>query len=138
MPTGTVGTRHQSPLGFGDPSAAGEDDGEHGNGGDDGDTRAQEAIFGVAAEGQRNANRLSGDGRRDGDGDADQGRGGHGGGEDCSGRRLNGRSHGGQSHRDGDDDINVVRRLRSVGTATGKRVSWDTGVGEWKRCQAVT
>jgi hypothetical protein len=25
-----------------------------------------------------------------------------------------------------------------VGTATGKRVSWDTGVGEWKRCQAVT
>jgi hypothetical protein len=23
-----------------------------------------------------------------------------------------------------------------VGTATGKRVSWDTGVGEWKRCQA--
>jgi hypothetical protein len=75
------------------------DGGEHGNRGDDGDAIAREATLEVAAE---------------------QGRGGRGGGEDRSDRRLNGRRHGGEIHRDGDGDIDAVPRLRSVGTATGK------------------
>jgi hypothetical protein len=100
MPTGKVGTRFQFPLRIGDQSAAEGDGGEHSNRGDDGDAIAREAILEVAAE---------------------QGRGGRGGGEDSSDRRLNGGRHrGGQSRRDGDGDIDVVRRLRSVGTATGK------------------
>ena len=114
-PTGTVGTRFQFPLGFGEPSAAGEDGGEHGNRGNDGDARAQEAKVGVAAEGQRNDSRLFGDGRRAGDHDADQSRGCRGGGEDRSGRRLNGHSHGsGQSHCKGGGDINVVQTAQDV------------------------
>ena len=36
-------------------------------------------------------------------------------GEDRSDRRLNGRCHGGELHRDGDGDIDVGPRLRSVG-----------------------
>jgi hypothetical protein len=63
------------------------DGGEHGNRGDDGDAIAREAILEVAAE---------------------QGRGGRGGGEDRSDRRLNGRRHGGEIHRDGDGDIDAV------------------------------
>ena len=70
------------------------DGGEHGNRGDDGDAIARETILEVAAE---------------------QGRGGRGGGEERSDRRLNGGSHGGEIHRDGDGDIDAVPRLRSVG-----------------------
>jgi hypothetical protein len=84
---------------FGDPSAEEGDGGEHGDRSDDGDTRAREAILEDAAE---------------------QGRGGRGGGEDSSDRRLNGRSHGGEIYRDGDGDIDIVRRLRSMGTAKCK------------------
>ena len=87
MPIGEVGTRFQFPLRIGEPSAAGGDGGEHGNRGDDGDAIAREAILEVAAE---------------------QGRGGRGEGEDRSDRRLNGRSHGGEIHRDGDGDIDAV------------------------------
>jgi hypothetical protein len=80
-------TRFQFRLGIGDQSATGGGDGEHGNRGEDGDAVAREATLEVAAE---------------------QGRGGRGEGEDRSDRRLNGGRHGGEIHRDGDGDIDVV------------------------------
>ena len=98
-PIGKVDPRFQFPLRFEDPSAAEGDGGEHGDRGDDGDIRAREAILEVAAE---------------------QGHGGRGGGEDSSDRRLNGRSRGGEIYRDGDGDIDIVRRLRSMSTVNCK------------------
>jgi hypothetical protein len=101
MPIGKVGTRFQFRLRIGDQSAAEGDGGEHGGGGggDDCDAVAREAILEVAAEpGRRGRDR----------------------GEDRINRRLNGRSRGGEIHCDGDGDIDVVRRLWSVGTPAGK------------------
>ena len=107
-PFGKVGTRFQFRLRIGDQSAAEGDGGEHGNRGDDGDAVAREAILEVAAK---------------------QGRGGRGGGEDRSDQRLNGGSHNGKIHRDGDGDIDAVRRLRSVGKGQVNNQSGHIGGG---------
>ena len=87
MPIRNLWPRFQFRHGIGEPAAGGEDGGEQGSRGDDGDAIAREAILEF---------------------DAEQGRGGRVGCEDCSDRRLNGRSQGSKIHRAGDSDIDAV------------------------------